>query len=70
MKSRWQGGSDAGVQIVNRGADDDANEDSVLIYNWNNTFLTIRVLQITQMRNQKATANNAARLMKIQESSV
>jgi hypothetical protein len=31
MKSRRQGGSDAGVQIVRRGADDDANEDSVLI---------------------------------------
>jgi len=31
MISRRQGGGDAGVLFIRRGADDDANEDSALI---------------------------------------
>ena len=35
MISRRQGRGDAGVLFIRRGADDEANEDSTLIWNWN-----------------------------------
>ncbi|MCX5828269.1 MAG: diguanylate cyclase [Deltaproteobacteria bacterium] len=44
MISRRRGRGDAGVLFIRRGADDDANEDSALILNWNKTVAGIDLI--------------------------